>query len=118
MTGRETMAIYNNSFDSYQLILNTDPFAYKAEINLFLGTTFTGRIVIYADGNTTITNQEFQPGGTNYKIPMLAYPLSRMGEIMNFLRFEKPLFISLDTVSNRGYLATREREAVGEQEGV
>jgi hypothetical protein len=49
---------------------------------------------------------------------MLAYPISRMGEIMNFLRYEKPLFISLDTVSNRGYLATREREAAGEQEGV
>ena len=112
------MAIYNNSFDSYQLFLNTEPFAYKAEINLYLGGVFTGRIVFHADGNTTITNQEFQPGGSNFKVPMLAYPLSRMGEIMNFLRYEKPLFISLDTVSNRAYLSTKEREAVGEQEGV
>jgi hypothetical protein len=112
------MAFYNNSFDSYQLFLNTEPFAYKAEINLFSAGVFTGRIVFHADGNTTITNQEFQPGGANYKIPMLAYPLSRMVEIMNFLRYEKPLFISLDTVSNRAYLATKEREAVGEQEGV
>ena len=112
------MAFYNNSFDSYQLFLNTEPFAYKAEINLFSVGIFTGRIVFHADGNTTITNQEFQPAGANYKVPMLAYPLSRMVEIMNFLRYEKPLFISLDTVSNRAYLATKEREAVGEQEGV
>ena len=112
------MAFYNNSFDSYQLFLNTEPFAYKAEINLFSAGVFAGRIVFHADGNTSITNQEFQPGGTTYKVPMLAYPLSRMVEIMNFLRYEKPLFISLDTVSNRAYLATKEREAVGEQEGV
>jgi len=112
------MALYNNSFDSYQLFLNTEPFAYKAEINLFSAGVFTGRIVFYADGNTTITNQEFQPGGTATKIPMLAFPLSRMGEIMNFLRYEKPLVIYLDTLSNRGYLATQSREAIGEQEGV
>jgi hypothetical protein len=49
---------------------------------------------------------------------MLAFPLSRMGEIMNFLRYEKPLLIYLDTVSNRGYLVTQSAEAVGEQEGV
>ena len=112
------MAIYNNSFDSYQLFINTEPFAYKAEINLFSAGIFAGRIIFYADGTTGITNQEFQPGGTTYKIPMLAYPLSRMNEIMTFLRYEKPLFISLDTVSNRGYLATQSREIVGEQEGV
>ncbi len=112
------MSLYNNSFDSYQLFLNTDPFAYKAEINLFSAGRFTGRIVFYADGNTTITNQEFQPGGANYKVPMLAFPLSRMEEIMDFLRYEKPLVIFLDTVSNRGYLATQSREATGEQEGV
>lgn len=112
------MAIYNNRFDSYQLFLNTEPFAYKAEINLFSGGVFTGRIVFYADGTTSITNQEFQPAGANYKVPMLAYPLSRMAEILTFLRYEKPLFISLDTVSNRAYLATVERETVGEQEGV
>jgi hypothetical protein len=112
------MALYNNSFDSYQLFLNTDPFAYKAEINLFSAGIFTGRIVFYADGNTTITNQEFQPGGTTYKVPMLTFPLSRMAEIMNFLRYEKPLVIYLDTLSNRGYLATQSREAIGEQEGV
>ena len=112
------MAFYNNSFDSYQLFLNTEPFAYKAEINLFSAGVFAGRIVFHADGDTSISNQEFQPGGTTYKVPMLAYPLSRIGEIMDFLRYEKPLFISLDTVSNRAYLATKEREAVGEQEGV
>jgi len=112
------MALYNNSFDSYQLFLNTEPFAYKAEVNLFSAGAFSGRIVFYADGNTTITNQEFQPAGSNYKVPMLAFPLSRMGVIMNFLLYEKPLVIYLDTVSNRGYLATQGREAVGEQEGV
>jgi len=112
------MAFYNNSFDSYQVFLNTEPFAYKAEINLFSVGAFAGRIVFYADGTTSITNQEFQPPGTTYRVPMLAFPLSRMGEIMNFLRFEKPLYISLDTVSNRAYLGTRDREAAGEQEGV
>jgi hypothetical protein len=112
------MALYNNSFDSYQLFLNTEPFAYRAEVNLFYAGVFTGRIVFYADGNTTITNQEFQPGGSVTKIPMLAFPLSRMGEIINFLRYEKPLVIYLDTLSNRGYLATQGREATGEQEGV
>jgi hypothetical protein len=112
------MALYKNSFDSYQLFLNTEPFAYKAEINLFAAGVFSGRIVFYADGNTTITNQEFQPGGSATKIPMLAFPLSRMAEIMNFLRYEKPLVIYLDTLSNRAYLATQSREAIGEQEGV
>jgi hypothetical protein len=112
------MAVYSNGFDSYQLFLNTEPFAYKAEINLFSAGVFAGRVVFYADGNTTITNQEFQPGGSTFKIPMLAFPLSRMGEIMNFLRYEKPLLIYLDTLSNRAYLATQTRETVGEQEGV
>ncbi len=112
------MAVYNNSFDSYQLFLNTDPFAYKAEVNLFSAGAFAGRIVFYADGNTTITNGEFQPGGSVTKIPMLAFPLSRMGEIMNLLRYEKPLVIYLDTLSNRAYLAPQTRETVGEQEGV
>ena len=44
-------------------------------------------------------------------------PTSRFNEVIATLRYEKPLYLTLDTTLNVGWLGTS-AEPVGEQEGV
>jgi hypothetical protein len=50
-------------------------------------------------------------------VPAINYALSRFEAVMGILRFEKPLYIFLDTSNGIGFLGTSQLEPVGEQEG-
>jgi hypothetical protein len=67
-------------------------------------------------------NKLTNPAGPDY-MPFLYFPLSRFGDVINILRYEKPLrlFIhtigsSLETLSIGGDIRTGDREPAGEQE--
>lgn len=69
-----------------------------------------GRILFYSDNvppNATFSND----------LPSLHFSISQFNDIMNILRYEKPLFLRLETNSLYGDLASSSEE-IGEQEPV
>lgn len=109
------MAQYTNGFDSYQAFYYSGPTQFQAVIQVYASGVFNGRIGFYPDGGPVIPNGEIQPTGV--KTPAINYPISRFEALMDMLRFEKPLYIFLDTGSGVGFLGTAQPEPVGEQEG-
>lgn len=110
------MAQYTNGFDSYQAFYYSGgPTQFLAVIQVYALGVFNGRIGFYPDAGPVVPNGEIQPTGV--KVPAINYPVSRLGVIMDMLRFEKPLYIFYDSVSTVGFLGTAQAEPVGEQEG-
>lgn len=110
------MAQFTNAFDSYQVFLYTGPtVSFQAVIQVYASGVFNGRIGFYPDAGPIVLNGTIAPLGT--PVPAINYPLSRLESVMNMLRFEKPLYIFLDTATGNGFVGTAQQEPVGEQEG-
>jgi hypothetical protein len=109
------MAQYTNGFDSYQVFYYSGPTQLQAVIQVYASGVFNGRIGFYPDAGPVVPNGEIQPTGV--KVPAINYALSRFNDVMGMLRFEKPLYIFLDTGNGIGFLGTSQLEPVGEQEG-
>lgn len=109
------MAQYTNGFDSYQAFYYSGPTQLQAVIQVYAAGVFNGRIGFYPDAGPVVPNGEIQPTGV--KVPAINYPLSRFEAVMGMLRYEKPLYIFLDTTNGIGFLGTSQLEPVGEQEG-
>ncbi len=109
------MAQYTNGFDTYQVFYYTGSTQFQAVIQVYASGVFNGRIGFYPDAGPVIPNGEIQPTGV--KVPAINYALSRFESVMGMLRFEKPLYIYLDTTTGVGFLGTVQQEPVGEQEG-
>lgn len=69
-----------------------------------------GRIVFYPDDMTRNSDNYDNAAITIY------LPVSRFNDIINILRYEKPLALAFN--GERGYINTSQEEKVGEQEGV
>lgn len=109
------MAQYTNGFDSYQAFYYSGPTQLQAVIQVYASGVFNGRLGFYPDAGPVVPNGEIQPTGV--KVPAINYPLSRFSNVMDMLRYEKPLYIFLDTTNGIGFLGTSQLEPVGEQEG-
>jgi hypothetical protein len=109
------MAQYTNGFDSYQAFYYSGPSSFLAVIQVYASGVFNGRIGFYPDAGPVVPNGEIMPTGV--KVPAVNYPISRLGDVMNMLRLEKPLYIFLDTGTGIGFLGTMQQEPVGEQGG-
>ena len=79
----------------------------KAVITCFMGDRTVG-FIKFVDGETP--DAELLPNGSL----QLYFAFSRLNEIINTIRYEKPLFISI--YGDKGVLSTV-HEPVGEQEG-
>jgi hypothetical protein len=108
------MAIYTNGFDAYQAFYYSGSLQFQAVIQVYNAGVFNGRIGFYPDAGPVVPNGEIQP--TGIKVPAINYPISRFESVMGMLRFEKPLYIYLDTSTGGGFLGTSQLEPVGEQE--
>jgi hypothetical protein len=109
------MAQYTNGFDAYQVFYYSGAVQLQAVIQVYAAGVFNGRIGFYPDAGPVVPNGEIQPTGV--KVPAINYPLSRFEAVMGMLRFEKPLYIYLDTGTGVGFVGTSQMEPVGEQEG-
>ncbi len=109
------MAQYTNGFDAYQAFYYSGPTQFQGVIQVYASGVFNGRIGFYPDAGPIVPNGEIMPTGV--KVPSINYPISRFEAVMDMLRFEKPLYLFLDTVTTIGFIGTSQLEPVGEQEG-
>lgn len=84
-----------------------------ADVNCYLGSVRVGLIRFFRDTATTPANQLNRDGTLG-----LYYEMSRFGDVITLLRYEKPLFLAVNTDNGFGYVATSTLEPTGEQEGV
>jgi len=108
------MAITTNDFDRYVVYhISGTPsggYPFAAEIDCFSKAKRAGAIY-FADSGAL-------PAPTLTINGIYLYmPTSRFNEVIATLRYEKPLYLALDTTLNVGWLGTS-AEPVGEQEGV
>lgn len=109
------MAQYTNGFDAYQAFYYSGSTQLQAVIQVYASGVFNGRIGFYPDAGPVVPNGEITP--TGIKVPAINFALSRFPAIMDMLRWEKPLYIFLDTSNGIGFVGTAQLEPVGEQEG-
>jgi hypothetical protein len=99
--------MHTSEFDSYIIYHEEKPDSHEmVVITCFLEEHTVGYISFY-DGN--IPRPEILPHG----VMKLAFDFKRVGEIVDTIRFEKPLFISV--IGDKSVVSTV-REPVGEQE--
>lgn len=110
------MAQFTNGFDTYQTFYYSGPTQFSAVIQVYALGVFNGRIGFYPDAGPVVPNGTIAPMGTT--VPAINYPVSRFKDVMDMLRFEKPLYIWFDSGTGVGFVGTSQMEAVGEQEGV
>ncbi|MDX1477151.1 MAG: hypothetical protein R3301_05565 [Saprospiraceae bacterium] len=97
-----------SEFDNYIIYHESKPNSIeKAVITCFMGEKTVGYIHFY-DG--AVPEPEVLPTG----VMRLCFHFDRLPEIINTIRYEKPLYISL--YEDKSVLSTI-REPVGEQEG-
>ena len=108
------MPVVWKDFDSYQVSYVSDSgvssYVNACEINCFKSGAFVARIFFYKEGKVLPANT------LNSGAPYIFFPLSQFGDIIDILRYEKPLGLYVDSDSHVGALGTGQ-EPVGEQEG-
>jgi hypothetical protein len=102
-------------FDSYK-IWYYSAFSYEALIYCYSSGKFVGRMVFFNDNETIPQNGIMNPFGPSSDEPTIHFSISKFNDIINILRFEKPLYLFLNTTNWIGILATDNLEPTGEQE--
>lgn len=101
------------AFDSYKIFYYTErPFApFQAMIYCYRGLEYVGRIVFYPDANVPVAS-----------VGELHYAFSRFNDVLNVLRYEKPLHLWWDSYIDGeeevvwGMIATTDQGPTGEHE--
>jgi hypothetical protein len=106
----EEASVPEKQIDQYRIYYYTGG-SESPVIDCYDGTTHVGKLVFY---NTTAAPpaNAVAANGVLY----LRYRLSQFNDVLNILQREKPLYIKLAPASLIGFLATDEREPVGEEE--
>ena len=101
-----------NEFDSYRLYYHSAPqYQWQSRLFLYKNGGFAGSVFFMKEGVSMPENVEI--GGQ----PRLHFPAAKFEEIMNVLRHEKPLYISLVPANGIGTISTT-NEPIGEEEPI
>src|SRR5262245_25908334 len=103
------MATIRVDFDAYQ-IFYFSAFSYEASIECFSEGRLVGRMLFFAYGADVSSNRSYASG------PSLHFKLRRFGDVINTLRHEKPLYLSFNTETRSGMLASSELEPTGDDD--
>ena len=99
-----------HQFDSYRLYYYTAPqYKWDVLVDLYNNGTWVGRLLFMKSGQSIPANR-MQGNAT-----VLYYSISHFENIMAILRYEKPLYINLNTANGIGTILTSS-EPVGEKE--
>ena len=99
-----------NEFDSYRLYYHSAPqYSWQSRLYLYNDNTFVGSIFFMKEGVNIPANVESSGQ------PKLHFPASKFEEIMNILRHEEPLYITLVPSNGIGTISTS-LEPIGEEE--
>ena len=100
-----------NQYDTYRIYYQSTPrYYWQSRVYLYNTSGYAGRIMFIKEGNPIPENK--LAGGQ----PELNFPTSCYEEIIAILRYEKPLYISLNEANGIGTISTSS-EPVGEEEG-
>lgn len=103
------------NFDSYRIRHDAGPLAsqnYVAVIECLAGLAEVVNLIFMKEGITPPQNVKDVNG-----VVLLYFPVSRFNDILNTIRYEKPLRCVFNSDSFWGYLETNSSEPTGEQEG-
>ena len=99
-----------NEFDAYRLYYHSAPqYSWQSRLYLYNNGAFVGSIFFMKEGVALPENIE--AGGN----PRLHFPADKFEEIMNVLRHEEPLYITLNASNGIGTISTS-NEPIGEEE--
>jgi hypothetical protein len=97
-------------FDTYRLYYHSTPrYSWQSRLYLYKGGAYVGSVFFMKEGVDIPENAEV--GGH----PRLHFPASKYMEIMDMLRHESPLYITLVPTNGIGTISTSS-EPVGEEE--
>ena len=97
-------------FDAYRLYYHSAPqYSWQSRAYLYKSGAYVGSLFFMKEGVNIPANIEV--GGK----PRLYFPSSKFEEIMNVLRHEKPLYITLVASNGIGTISTS-NEPIGEEE--
>lgn len=86
-----------------------------ALINCYKASDIVGTINFHPEGQVPESKVETNTSGK--QTIRVYYPITRISEILDTLRLEKPVYISVDTSNKLGWVST-DAESAGEQEGI
>ena len=99
-----------NEFDTYRLYFHSAPqYQWQSRLYLYNNGASVGSIFFMKDGVNIPTNVEITGR------PRLYFPANKFEEIMNILRHEEPLYITLVPSNGIGTISTS-NEPIGEEE--
>ena len=112
-----------NGFDKYVVRISGGNEGRAGLLLCYSGNSFIGRIDFYPDGATMPQDYLWHPNPTREYV-VLHMRMSRFESVMSTVRVEKPLHLYIDVnrgigafTRGHGFLATTEKEPVGEEEG-
>lgn len=112
-----------NRFDKYVVRISGGNEGRVGLLLCYSGNSFVGRIDFYPDGATMTQDYLWHPNPVREYV-VLHMPMSRFELVMSTVRVEKPLHLYIDVnrgigafTRGHGFLATTEKEPVGEEEG-
>ena len=111
------MDIINNEFTKYRIYYQSAPqYNWQARVTLYNDNeTPVGELHFKKEGVPIPANSfHFYPR-SDISSPTLYFPASKFEELMNILRYEKPLFITLAPSNGIGTISTYD-EPIGEEE--
>lgn len=99
-----------NEFNSYRLYYHSTPrYSWQSRLYFYKDGTYVGCVFFMKEDESIPTNIEVSGH------PRLHFPASKFEEIMNMLRHESPLYLTLVTSNGIGTISTS-NEPIGEEE--
>lgn len=99
-----------NEFNSYRLYYHSAPqYSWQSRLYLYNEGAYVGSVFFMKDGESIPGNIEIAGN------PRLYFPTGKFEEIMNVLRHEAPLYITLVPSNGIGTISTS-NEPIGEEE--
>lgn len=99
-----------NEFNSYRLYYQSAPqYSWQSRLYFYNDGAYVGSVFFMKEGENIPANAEVSGK------PRLYFPDSKFEEIMNVLRYDKPLYITLVTSNGIGTISTS-NEPIGEEE--
>ena len=112
-----------NSFDRYVIRIDGSNTGRTGWLFCYNGNSFVGRIEFYPDGDTLPQDYLWHPSPVGQYV-VLHMPMSHFELVISTVRVEKPLHLHINVnrgsgpaTHGQGYLATTDKEPVGEEEG-
>ena len=111
------------AFDRYEIKIFGGNKERVGLLMCYSGESFVGRIDFYAEGTTIPQDYLWHPNPVGEYV-VLQMPMNRFESVVSIVRNEKPLQLYIDVnrgigamTKGYGYLATSEKEPIGEEEG-